>query len=524
MAAVLEIKYFNSFWLKKMESITRIKNTTGILDGNVSTSTLILTEVNDFIGVGQQVTGSPSSGITTNPPPVVVYVNGVTITLDTPQSLTSGEELTFGPITNFDHIPAAYPSNETEGIDWYIEEARIRGGYNNTIVDLGVKAYIVEDVAGQQHRSNSIIYSGIYNSRTGINNTNQFSTGQDITKSVDPSNGSIQKLYAENTNLIIFQESKVSQALIDKNAVYSADGQPMTTSGNVVIGQIQAYAGNYGISTNPESFAVYGYRKYFTDRNQNAVLRLSQDGITEISAYGMLDYFRDNLTAVSTSGRIVGAWDMHNKQYVLSMQPLVNNIGQRPTPEQNLTVAFDEDINGWVSRFSFSPELGGSLRNNFYTFKSGGIWEHYSTAVNKGTFYNSTVNSTVTLVFNNSVSEVKNFSTINYEGTTGWELTAMVTDTDEAVPVQPFSQTYNLAGIESQLFLNNFKRKENKYFANIMNNSPAGSGDIVWGQSMTGIKGFYAIADMQINNLIYGAPSGRSELFAVSTEYVNSSY
>jgi hypothetical protein len=524
MAAVLELKYFNSFWLKKMQSITYVKNTTGVLDGAVTTDTLVLTEANDFIGVGQQVTGDPTSGITTNPSPVVVYVNGATITLDTPQSIADGEELTFGPITNFDHIPAAYESTLPEGTDWYIEEARIRGGYNNTIVDLGVKAYIVEDINGQQYRGSSIIYSGIYNSRTGVNNTNQFSTAQDITKSVDPSNGTIQKLYSENTNLIIFQESKVNQALIDKNAVYSADGQPMTTSGGLVIGQIQAYAGNYGISTNPESFAVYGYRKYFVDRNQNAVLRLSQDGITEISAYGMLDYFRDNLSAISNSGRIVGMWDMHNKQYLLSMQPLENTSGQKPTPAQSITVAFDEDINGWTSRFSFKPELGGSLRNNFYTFKSGGIWEHYSTAVNKGTFYNVTTNSTVTLVFNASASEVKNFSTLNYEGTTGWELISLETDTDTSVPVQPFSQTYNLASIENQLFSNNFKRKENKYFANIMNNSPAGSGDVVWGQSMTGIKGFYAIANLQINNSTYGSPSNRAELFAVSTEYVNSSY
>ena len=37
--------------------------------------------------------------------------------------------------------------------DWYVEESRIRGGYNNTSVDLGVKAYIVEENDKQQHLS-----------------------------------------------------------------------------------------------------------------------------------------------------------------------------------------------------------------------------------------------------------------------------------------------------------------------------------------------------------------------------------
>jgi hypothetical protein len=57
---------------------------------------------------------------------------------------------------------------------------------------------------------------------------------------LDPANGSIQKLFAENTNMTIFQESKVSSALINKDAIYTAEGSPMQTTSNVVIGQVQA--------------------------------------------------------------------------------------------------------------------------------------------------------------------------------------------------------------------------------------------------------------------------------------------
>ena len=180
--------------------------------------------------------------------------------------------------------------------NWVIEEARIRGGYNNTAAGYGAKAYLVEDEPNASIRFNSLIYSGIFNSTTGINNTNQFSVGEEITRSLDPANGSIQKLYAEDTNLIIFQENKVSNALIDKDAIYTAEGAGLTTTGQVVIGPVRAYAGEFGISRNPESFAVYGYRKYFTDKDRNAVLRLSADGITEISNYGMTDFFRDEFS------------------------------------------------------------------------------------------------------------------------------------------------------------------------------------------------------------------------------------
>ena len=135
-------------------------------------------------------------------------------------------------------LPLATPST-ADGTSWAIEESRIRGGYNNTNIDYGVKAYLVEDNPKASFRINALIYSGIYNSRTGINNTNVFSVGEDITKSVDPANGSIQKLYAEDTNLVIFQEGKVSRALIDKDAIYSAEGGGTVTSSNLVIGAIQ---------------------------------------------------------------------------------------------------------------------------------------------------------------------------------------------------------------------------------------------------------------------------------------------
>ena len=56
--------------------------------------------------------------------------------------------------------------------------------------------------------------------------------------------------------------------------------------------------GDYGISRNPESFAKFGFRRYFADKDRNSVMRLSRDGLTPISQYGMADYFRDYLSLV----------------------------------------------------------------------------------------------------------------------------------------------------------------------------------------------------------------------------------
>ena len=411
------------------------------------------------------------------------------------------------PVVPYANVPRDYTENTT--YDWYIEEARIRGGYNNTITDLGVKAYLDEPEPLQQNRFNSLIYSGIFNSRTGVNDTNQFSVGEDITRSADPANGSIQKLYAEDTNLIIFQQDKVSRALIDKDAIYSAEGNASITSSMQVIGQIVAYAGEYGISNDPFSFAVYGYRKYFTDKKRGVVLRLSQDGMTEISSYGMHDFFRDE---ISDTTKIVGGWDAHNKNYILSLQ----------TASKNNTLSFDESVLGWTSFFSFKPTFITSLVSIFYSFYNGKIYQH--NLGQYGKFYdNAAQDSTVTVVLNKEPSLVKNFKTINYEGVDGWQLQSMIaSSSDAASPVGKFTLQTSLSSLESDMFVNNFKRKENKFFANLINVSPATGGEVLWGATSSGIKGFWSTVKFKLVNADY--PTTKKELFAVSSDIVESSY
>ena len=175
----------------------------------------------------------------------VKYFNSILIK-KTYDSATSapGWNGSFGVPTGVDgHYPVFATSVNADS--WVIEEARIRGGYNNTNVDYGVKAYLVEDDPNSSVISNAMIYSGIFNSRTGINNSNVFSVGTDITKAADPINGSIQKLYAEDTALIIFQQDKVSRAPIDKDVIYNAEGGGSLSASNMVIGDIIPYAGEY---------------------------------------------------------------------------------------------------------------------------------------------------------------------------------------------------------------------------------------------------------------------------------------
>jgi hypothetical protein len=506
MGAVVEVKYFNSFVLKKVATA----------DNNIMW--------NGSDGIPNNVAGGY---------PVV-------------------------GITNM-------PSN------WAIEEARIRGGYNNTSTDYGAKAYLVEDEPNAVTRFNTLIYSGIFNSRTGINNTNVFSTADDITKSADPANGSVQKLYAEDTNLVIFQERKVSRALVDKDAIYAAEGGGAVTASNLTIGVIQPYAGKYGISKNPESFAIYGYHKYFADKENNAILRLSRSGIDEISAINMKDFFRDNLNNLNTTagvGSVLGAYDIYNNQYVASLQQY-----SAPTviPQVYNTLSFDESVRGWTSRYSYAPQVMFSLGANFYSVQVDRVgtlklWKHYDTRANRADFYAQTnPGANVTFILNAEPVRSKTFKTIGYEGSNGWKLLSLSSDAtgknlnpsnlalemyfDQSSGINSYYEgeyAFNTNGVAIPRsdydrqpnqnppgfgtinppvprYYAGFNRKENRYVSNLINASTPMPGEVIFGEAVSGIKGYFVTGVMATDQTTDNG--GEKQLFSIESAYtMNNGY
>ncbi len=575
MSARLQIKYFNSFWLKK--ALNGRFNESGATSG----STLPTTASTGIIGTSYRPTWPGNSQDPSGYPiyPADTYINA-----------------------------------ESDTRNWMIEESRIRGGYNNTSTSYGARAYLKEDENKQSRLDNQIIYSGVYNSTTSFNATNVFSVADNIIKALDPAYGSIQRLYAEDTNMIIFQENKVNNVLVDKDAIYSAQGGDIKTSANLVLGQITPYLGEYGISKNPESFAVFGYRKYFVDRYRNSVLRLSRDGITEISQYGMGDYFRDNLSQISdqwrnyvveyeitnygTSGtglyyitvtpkpedvevgmsvsipqvtgsnvntivtgfdnnniyiqvdpktplvgvdavftkfvkdEVLGGYDQYDDFYKVSMQ---RAILDNETPESFLslieggntqTLTFDESVKGWTSFYTYRPLFIDSLRNNYYTFKGADVWRHHDeVSNNRTTFYGTQSDSSITFVFNSNPSIMKNFNTINYEGNSGWEVDSIESDLENGIQdvtnmVKSYEEgKYTDGGVT---YRSGFNRKENRYVANLINNSTQKIGEVVFGNQMSGVKGYYVTVKMSLDATT--DPGGVKELFAVSSNFVVSSY
>jgi hypothetical protein len=293
-----------------------------------------------------------------------------------------------------------------------VESDRIRDDFNAPVLGKGVRVNSTIDTPySEERRSSGLIYSGIFNSRAGVNETNQFLIAQKITKDLNPVHGGIQKLHARDTDLIALCEDKCFKILANKDALFNADGNANVTSTNNVLGQTVPFAGEFGISKNPETFASYGFRTYFTDKSRGTVLRLSADGLTEIAEAGLSDYFEDKFK--SHSGAIAGSYDEVSGTYNVIFSG-------------DESVAFKENVRGWPTRLSFAPEFAVSLNNEYYTIKDGELWEHSNAT--RSNFYGTQEDTTVTLLINDAPSSVKNFKTLAYEGDGGWTATV---DTDQ---------------------------------------------------------------------------------------------
>ena len=311
------------------------------------------------------------------------------------------------------------------GLGWYncfsfgngVESDTIRDDFNGAELlkyvaagkQSGFKASMPVENYKEHQLTNEIIFSEIYNEKYGLNRFNEFLVVNNIKKQVNKDYGSIQKLFSRNNDLLTLCEKKCLKILSQKDALFNADGKAQLLATDKVLGQAIPFAGDYGISKNPESFAADEYRCYFTDRQRSAVVRLSIDGITSISDYGMKDWFKDQLLR---SEAIIGSFDGNKNEYNITL----HEVTSRNYSKNVYTLSFNEDIDGWSSFKSFIQEAGITLNSRYYTFKNSKIYDHSDEQQSKNFFYEKQYNSSITPLFNDNVSDVKTFRTISYEG------------------------------------------------------------------------------------------------------------
>lgn len=206
-----------------------------------------------------------------------------------------------------------------------LESDRIRDNFNSTTIDYSPRASTTIEGYKKERKESSLTYSGTYQDKTSTNGLNEFNYSLVNFKNLDISFGSVQKLYARDTDLMVYQEDKISRVLYGKNLWSDAIGGGTVGVTPEVLGTQISDKGEWGISFNPESFAQWGTDVYWTDSRRGAVLSMGSEGISVISNSGMGSYFRE-LMRTNPNTQKIGVFDPYSKHYVIA----ANNYASKP--------------------------------------------------------------------------------------------------------------------------------------------------------------------------------------------------
>ena len=270
----------------------------------------------------------------------------------------------------------------------------------------------------EAHRFADITYSGVINDESNVNKLNEFNLGLLNFKPLEDSYGPITVLDGRETDILVLQEDKISYVLQGKNLLSDSTGGGAIASVPEVLGTQIARIEEYGNSNNPESYAVWGSNKFFTDAKRGAVLQLKgssaqSEQLAVISETGMRSYFRDYFINNFNTFKL-GGYDPYMDEYVLNNSSLQIPVGPL---EINCGVTRQFVWNGQQD-LPFNYQLGnlvGPVEITITISNFGGVNIPILAVYNGANIINQTFNSNGTTVvqFNkNIVSAEELFLTV----------------------------------------------------------------------------------------------------------------
>lgn len=304
-------------------------------------------------------------------------------------------------------------------------------GTGSSTAGIGFESYDISDYRDSEHydkgRPTAIInqeqsqkvatlmYSEFIIPNTDINNLNRFYPDVNF-EEYEKIFGRIKVLHSEEDHLLMIQEDRASKVYTNRQMMYDGQGNgQLIGTQRTVLSQAVPYAGIYGIH-DWRSFQAIGNRRYWMDAARGVVLRLSQNGIEEISRYGMRGYFAEQSYDLMNSSNTVvrSAYDVQNDQYLIHLDG------------EDVTLVFDEKNNSWVSFVTFiKPEHSTYINNKSFVVQNSYICE-LNDYTNKNASTDSAAASFIEFSSNIEPAELKNFLAIHLDGSHALEVDVLI--------------------------------------------------------------------------------------------------
>ncbi len=241
-------------------------------------------------------------------------------------------------------------------------------------------------------RPSVIRFSNKFVQDTNINGLSNFDFADQY--SLDYSRGALTKFVSIGTRILAVHDRATSVVYTEEKMVRNADGSDQLIAASEAIGYDQQLAGGYG-AYHAESVQAVDNMVFGFDIYKGCVWRYTQEGQFPISDYGYKGKFRDiaqSILATKQTSKVIGGIDPFNKEYVITIA--------------GITYAFNYVKNVWTTRYSFTPEMYGTIGQKFISFKDGQLWLHNVNSVHNN-FYGVQYGSFIKMAVNPHPTKVK---------------------------------------------------------------------------------------------------------------------
>jgi hypothetical protein len=346
-------------------------------------------------------------------------------------------------------------------MDHVINQICIDPNFSDTYpsaVNSNGRAFVFDENANQVNYPTMYRWSLAYQTDTNINQTCRFYATNFDTLMRDY--GALRRMMVWDKVLTMFQDRKVGQVGIYKKFITDTAGnqQLITTTDIITSNNVQYYAGEFGVGNQGDSVVQSGFVYYFVDPVRGKQLRLSRDGITDLSelyktqtwaAANITKYLNTYNYTYGGNARITGTWNVRKDnvgEWLCCLQG--GFLGMENLLSQ--TMSFDESRNAFASKFNFSPDCIVCAENTLYSWSNGRMYIHDNTSA-YNTFYGQYFDSTITRVFNHALIQKKSWMSLTEVSNSIWDCPVIYTNylSYGTTPQQSNLITQDFADIES---------------------------------------------------------------------------
>lgn len=295
--------------------------------------------------------------------------------------------------------------------------------YYASSVNSNGRAWVFEENANRINYPTQIRWSLPYQQDTQVNQTSRFYPENFDTLS--RSNGPIRAMRDNIGVLTYFQDRRCGWTRVYGKYILDSDGsnQLATTDSIITSNNTTYYDGDFGVGNQATSIVQSGYVYYFVDPVRRKILRLSRDGITDLSeTYKVQTWASQNIPKYLSPGayrfggsqKILGTFNIRQDnmgEYLLLAQGTSSVNGE--------TMPFEEKYNMFTAPMDLDCDCIVCAEDVLYAFRNGVLYKQGGINVS-GVFFGTQYQANIKLAFNDQIAVKKIFNGTGHMSNANW--------------------------------------------------------------------------------------------------------